>query len=99
LGRVRPDRVGRGPLSFEGISEALRICPVHDLPLQSGAVPVVYGLIHFPPGYLRAREERFPFASEATYGGCCVGPQERAAVYFCQGCREELRDWRERSRP
>ena len=82
------------PLSFEGIAEALRLCPVHDLPLKAEEVPVVYGLVRFPPGYVEARDERFPFANEVAFGGCCVGPEERAAVLFCEGCRRESRAWR-----
>ena len=62
-------------------------------------MPIVYGLVRFPPEYLQTREERFPFANEVTYGGGCVGPEERATVIFCAGCRRELRSWRERARP
>jgi hypothetical protein len=82
---------GEIPFSVEGIAEALRLCPVHELPLESEEVPIVYGLVRFPPGYVQAREERFPFANEVAYGGCCVGPEERATVLLCEGCRREQR--------
>ncbi len=46
---------------------------------------------------LQAREERFPFANEAAYGGCCVDPLEKAIVLFCDGCRQESQGWAEQS--
>ena len=84
---------GEAPCSFVAVAEALRLCPVHDLPLRSEEVPVAHGLVRFLPGYVEAREERFPFANEAAYGGCCVGSRKSATVLFCDGCRRGLRGW------
>jgi hypothetical protein len=91
---IQPDGI---PLSFEAISEALRVCPVHDQPLRSEDVPIVYGLIHFTQGHVQAREMWFPFANEVAYDGCCVGPQQRATVLFCDACRQESLVWHGRT--
>ena len=82
----------------EAISEAIRLCPVHDLPLRAEEVPIVYGLIHFPEGYVHARDERFPFANEVAYGGCCIGPRQTATVFCCDACRDESRERHGRAR-
>jgi hypothetical protein len=87
---------------------ALRVCPLHRLPMKVGLVPIAYGL---PRSYSsddpsdraalrnarmvwRAKRRLFPEANLwAGGGGCIVQPEEVAETHFCSECRRVRSEW------
>jgi hypothetical protein len=70
-------------------------CPLHDLPLVEGSVPVVYGFIGTSPEYGPAWRTRFRYSWSCVAGGCSVaaGRPSTRTVLYCPRCREEERRW------
>jgi hypothetical protein len=72
-----------------------RPCRIHGTSPELDSVPIVYGLLRYEPGYLKARRERFPNANTWFAGGCVStwdSPHTRA-VYYCPDCRTALAQW------
>lgn len=70
--------------------EALRVCPVHGLPLRPDVVPFSrgpYGM-GFGAAYLAERRRCHPFAfSFVTYGEQAGAERRDADVLYCEACR------------
>lgn len=75
-----------------------RICAVHNSPMQRGRAPIHYGLDNYVMAYLEAKEQLFPNSKEFILGGCMVGEETEAEVYYCSQCREAEANWRRNNR-
>lgn len=64
------------------------VCEVHNVPLQAGVAPVVYGLLNLDSDYLAAKKQNYPNSASFVIGGCSVEPEKARAVAFCPKCRE-----------
>ncbi|HEX8255686.1 MAG TPA: hypothetical protein VF846_21285 [Thermoanaerobaculia bacterium] len=97
--RLERDRDGRIPEQF---------CPRHGTLMQVALAPVAYGLLasysdstasqraelRRAESVRRARERHFPHANMwAPGGGCIVGPEKQAEVYYCPTCRNAREKW------
>jgi len=69
-------------------------CEVHGEQLLEDTVPIVYGLLAFPPGYIGASMAEFPWSNEWVGGGCIVGDEEAMQVLYCPACRAAEARWR-----
>lgn len=70
-----------------------RECNLHGVALESGLVPVRYGLVTFPPGYRSARELYFPNSMSYLLGGCVIGEEKQSEALFCPECRRAEKRW------
>ena len=77
-------------------------CGVHKIQMSVGVVPIFYGLpmsassrseLARERRLWRARDRLFPNAYEHVLGGCTVGTEHFAEVYFCSRCRHERHLW------
>ena len=72
-------------------------CPVHDLPLQEGVVPIYYGLprvVNMSEAFLDTLATRFPYENAMHEAGdVVILGQDHARVRFCPACREAQRAW------
>ncbi|MBV9495160.1 MAG: hypothetical protein JOZ54_13005 [Acidobacteria bacterium] len=69
-------------------------CPVHRQAMQIGVVPLGYGLpsFSFDPRAEEVRDVKvhfFPEANMSAEGGCIVGSERKAEVYYCAKCRQK----------
>jgi hypothetical protein len=74
-----------------------KICEVHNLPLQSGKVPIHYGKPAGPTEEEKQRKRaQFPNSNSYIWGGGCVVDENRlwAKASFCTECRKEEEVWR-----
>ena len=74
------------------------ICELHREPLQKDVVPIVYGLVSFPPDERKALKDLFPNSCMLYYAGAVVRRPVRARIKFCPKCRAAEVKWR-RNRP
>jgi hypothetical protein len=80
----------------EDLTQPGKICEVHNIPLQSGKVPIGYGK---PAGPTEEEKERkrakFPNSNSYIWGGGCVVDEKRlwAKASFCTECRKEEEVW------
>jgi hypothetical protein len=72
----------------------LRICPVHQEPLETKLVPILSGMHRYTPAWQRAQQERFPFSNTVVCGGCYPNLKQDTEALVCRACREEeIRTW------
>lgn len=71
-----------------------QICAVHDAAMRHDRVPIHYGLPYIPMRYFENRERLFPNSNQSIMGGCQIGQQTHAEVYYCSPCREAEMAWR-----
>jgi hypothetical protein len=76
-----------------------RTCPLHDVPLKVGSVPISYGLPVFETEYWKARTEQFPFANSTCGGGCMPKIRRIAIVRYCPVCRDAEKEWEATAQP
>ena len=84
-------------------------CALHHVVMELGVVPIRYGLPRWYTtkgfGHRRefrraqkfghAKEALFPNANPRVLGGCMVGEEKSAEIYFCPICREARKRWLE----
>lgn len=63
------------------------LCPVHQVPLQSGTAQIRPGLFDHDP-LAEERRSGFPCARTWVQGGCVVEADRTVEVCFCLICRE-----------
>ena len=71
-------------------------CPVHNVVLLEGTVPVRYGCSASYPEFDRAAARHFPHSSNIVSGGSPPTPIREATVHYCPRCREAEAEWRSR---
>jgi hypothetical protein len=78
------------------------MCDVHHVQMSVGVVPIFYGLpmsassrfgLARQRRFWRDRDRWFPNAYPYVLGGCTMGAERFAEVYFCSRCRDERRLW------
>jgi hypothetical protein len=72
-------------------------CPVHDVTLKEGIVPILYGFPDFEEGYWEARRAQFPLANSRYLGGCVLQKPMIARVRYCPQCRQAEKEWKQRA--
>jgi hypothetical protein len=79
----------------EDFARTGRRCEVHKISLRRDKVPIMYGLVGFKFGYLRARKALFPHSAEVAYGGCVIDDSSPkfAEVIYCSKCRAAEKRW------
>jgi hypothetical protein len=71
------------------------VCEVHNIPLQEGTVPIVYGLMRPTHDETEAKRNEFPHSNSFYNPGCVVKEPKRARVSFCPECRKAEALWKE----
>ena len=74
-------------------------CEVHRTALRPDTIPITYGLVYRQPAAVRAEEVSFPHASTRLLGGCVIGSEKYARLWYCPDCRAAQSTWlREQAR-
>ena len=70
-------------------------CPVHHVEMVARTVPIRYGEIEHPEGYLEARRKSFPYGEAWVAGGSAAPARspKRARVWMCPECEMAWREW------
>jgi hypothetical protein len=60
-------------------------CAVHHVKMNRKTVPIIYGLMKFPPGYSEDASRFFPHAGN-LYAGCVVTSRKEDFAWVCDSC-------------
>src|SRR6266700_2513515 len=63
-------------------------CEVHHVKMERQTVPIHYGLMGYPEGYLEAKAIYFPHGWEYVNGGCLVRKQKEMQIDVCPQCKK-----------
>jgi uncharacterized protein (TIGR03067 family) len=94
-------RFGEGDAHFrEGVDiddrQTGEVCPIHNVPLQDGIVPIYYGKRILTDEEDSACQKLFSRSNSRYYGGGCVVKEPKwARVSFCPECRKAEAAWEE----
>jgi hypothetical protein len=75
------------------------ICKVHGEMLRQDKVKIIYGLVEFQKGYSEAEKKYFPNSRSDILGGCVLGTEEWATVWYCPKCRSAENEWQKKHHP
>jgi hypothetical protein len=95
FGPILDARFKKGPLDPELINGN---CPLHDVSLREGIVPILYGIPDFQEGYSAAKRDQFPLANSRYLGGCYLQKSLLARVRYCPECRKAEKEWKENTK-
>jgi hypothetical protein len=78
----------------EEVKDALRVCEIHHLELESEIAEVVQGNIDWDTRYLKIRAELFPHAAQDSISdeGNAAFPSH-VQVWYCTNCRNVREQW------
>jgi hypothetical protein len=65
------------------------VCPLHNVTLIEGKVPIVYGCVEFTKEEKRRTKILYPYANAYILGGCCEREEKESEIKYCPKCREE----------
>src|SRR5215831_1246788 len=71
------------------------VCEVHNIPLQEGTVPIIYGLMRPTKEDMEAERKNFPHSNSFYNPGCVENDPKWARVSFCPECRKAEALWKE----
>lgn len=69
-------------------SDDVSICEVHRIKMEYKRVPVRYGLVSYPPGYINAKPACFPHGWEYVNGGCVIQDLKETKIPVCPDCKK-----------
>ena len=68
-------------------TKLIKVCRAHNFEMQEGVVPILYGLPAFNFDFLYDAATMFPNANDHIAGGCVVGYERKATIFYCKQCR------------
>jgi hypothetical protein len=71
------------------------VCAVHHVPMRIVRVKILYGLMQYRDGYLKAEHRYFPNSGDDISGGCIRDEKspDHALMFKCRKCARALDRW------